>query len=344
MIKASIIGATGYSGVVLAGILSSHKDVEIVSLTSQSYKGQYYSDIYKNFKGVLDIKLEEENIDEISKKSDVIFLALPHGIASKKITQDVLKQAKVIDLGADFRLKNITTYQAWYNTQHFGENLLNKAIYGLPEWNKEQIKTACLVANPGCYATASILTVAPLLKEGVIHSDDIIIDAKSGVSGAGRGLSIDTHFCECNETIKAYKVATHRHTPEIEQVLSDISGNNVLLNFIPHLVPMNRGILISAYLNSKKDISIDELKQVYKKYYLDKPFVRLFDDVVQTRWTKGTNYCDISVFKDERTGRIIAFGAIDNLYKGASGQAVQNMNIMFGLDEKTSLQNTAVFP
>ena len=344
MIKAAIIGATGYSGAVLASILSGHKDVEIVSLVSKSYFGQKFSDIYKNFKGILDIELEKENIEEISKKADVIFLALPHGIASAKINEEILNNTKVIDLGADFRLNDKETYEKWYKTEHFGQNLLSKAVYGLPEWNKQEIKTAKLIANPGCYATASILALAPLLKDDIIEQNDIIIDAKSGVSGAGRGLNIDTLFCECSESVKPYKIASHRHTPEIEQILGSISKRDVLINFTPHLIPANRGILVSSYLKAKKDISPDDIKEIYEKYYSDKPFIRLLEDEPQTRWTKGTNYCDIGIFKDERTKRIMVFSAIDNLYKGAAGQAVQNMNIMFDLDEKTSLQNVAMFP
>ena len=346
MIKAAIIGATGYSGAVLAGILSSHSDVEIVSLTSKSYTGEKFSDIYKNFKGILDVELEEQNVLKISKKADVIFLALPHGIASGEINEEVLSNTKVIDLGADFRLKEKDVYETWYKTQHLGADLLNKAVYGLCEWEREKIKNANLVANPGCYATASILTVAPLLKEGVIDANDIIIDAKSGVSGAGRSLDIGVHYCECSESIKAYKVASHRHTPEIEQELSFISNKNALINFTPHLIPMKRGILVSAYLKPLFDISLDEIKNIYKKYYQNEHFIRLLDglEVPETRWTKGSNFCDINVFKDDRTGKIIAFGAIDNLVKGASGQAVQNMNIMFNIDEKKSLENVAVFP
>ncbi len=346
MIKAAVIGATGYSGATLISILANHKDVEIVSLTSKSYVGKKFSDIYKNFKGIVELELEEQNLLEISKKADVIFVCLPHGIASSEVTQEVLNNSKVIDLGADFRLKDKNCYEAWYKVEHKGEDVLAGAVYGLPEWNKEKIKTAKLIANPGCYATASILTVAPLLKEGLVNSNDIVIDAKSGVSGAGRSLDLSVHFCECNETIKPYKIATHRHTPEIEQVLSDISGANVLLNFQPHLVPMNRGILACAYLKPTKDVSLDELKEVYKKYYKNKAFIRVLegDEAPETKWTKGSNYCDINVFKDSRTGRILAFGALDNLVKGAAGQAVQNMNIMFNLDETSGLKNNTVFP
>lgn len=342
MIKAAIIGATGYSGAALAGILCSHQDVELVSLTSKSYVGKKYSEIFENFKGICDLVLEEQNVLEISKKCDVMFVALPHGIASSVITKEVLNNAKVIDLGADFRLKDKAVYEKWYKTEHFGEKLLDEAVYGLPELNKEKITQAKLIANPGCYATCSILTVAPLLIEGIIEPKDIIIDAKSGVSGAGRSLDIGVHYCECSESIKPYKIATHRHTPEIEQAL----GNNALVNFTPHLVPMNRGILVSAYLKPKKEITLDEIKQIYKKHYQGKHFIRLLEgeNVPQTRWVKGSNFCDINVFKDERGGRILAFGAIDNLVKGAAGQAVQNMNIMFNLDEKKSLTTVAMFP
>lgn len=342
MIKAAIIGSTGYSGSVLTAILCNHPDVELVALTSKSYVGKKYSDIFENFKGACDLILEEQNILEISKKCDVIFVALPHGIASAQITKEVLDNAKVIDLGADFRLKDKQVYEKWYKTEHFGEELLSQAVYGLPEFNRKKIAATQLIANPGCYATASILTVAPLLKEGIIEPDDIIIDAKSGVSGAGRSLDLGAHYCECSESIKPYKVASHRHTPEIEQEL----GFDALINFTPHLVPMNRGILVSTYLKPKKDISLDEIKHIYKKYYTNEHFIRLLDDenVPQTKWTKGSNFCDINVFKDERTGRILAFGAIDNLFKGAAGQAVQNMNIMFNLDEKKSLTVAPMFP
>lgn len=346
MIKASIVGATGYSGAVLAGILSAHKDVEIISLTSKTYAGKTFSDIYKNFKGILDIELEEQNIEKISKNADVIFVALPHGIASAQIDAGVLSNAKVIDLGADFRLKDKEVYENWYNTKHHGEELLDNAVYGLCEWEREKVKSASLVANPGCYATASILAAAPLLKEGVICPDDIIIDAKSGVSGAGRSLDLGVHYCECSDSIKAYKVASHRHTPEIEQVLSCISGKDPLVNFTPHLVPMKRGILASVYMKPVLDISLNDIRAIYKKYYKNEYFIRFLNEgeVPETRWVQGSNFCDINVFKDPRTKRIIAFSAIDNLVKGAAGQAVQNMNIMFGLEEKTSLENIAMFP
>lgn len=346
MIKASIIGATGYSGAQLASILVAHKNVEIVSLTSKSYVGQKYSDIYGNFKGILDMTLVEQDIEKIAQNSDVIFVALPHGIASSKITSDILNKTKVIDLGADFRIKNKEIYEIWYKTRHFGGNLLKEAVYGLPEWNREAIAQAKLVANPGCYATCAILTAAPLLKEGVIEPDDIVIDAKSGVSGAGRTLDIGTHYCECSESIKPYKITSHRHTPEIEQVLGEISASKSLISFTPHLVPMNRGILVSAYLKPKMQIALNEIKDIYRKYYKNEYFIRFLNDdtIPETKWVKGSNFCDINVFKDERTGRILAFGAIDNLVKGAAGQAVQNMNIMFNLDENTSIDNAAMFP
>ena len=343
MIKAAIIGATGYSGAVLAAILCAHKDVKITHLISKSYCGQKFSDIYKNFRGILDITLEAENISELSKEADVIFLALPHGIASKKINKEILNNTKIIDMGADFRLGDKNTYEKWYNTAHFGEGLLDCAVYGLPEWNREKIKSSRLIANPGCYATASILALAPLLKEGIIEQNEIIIDAKSGVSGAGRAQNIDSLFCECNETLKPYKIASHRHTPEIEQVLGDISGIKPVISFTPHLIPMNRGILVSAYLKPKKDISLVDIKNIYKKYYEREHFIRLLDEEAQTRYVKNSNFCDISVFKDERSSKILVFSAIDNLYKGASSQAVQNMNLMFNLDEKTSIDNPAAF-
>lgn len=342
MIKAAIIGATGYSGVVLTNLLCAHKEVEIVSLTSKSYTGKKYSEVFPNFGGICDLILEEQNISEISKKADVIFLALPHGAASSLVTKEILNNTKIIDLGADFRLKDASVYEKWYGVNHFSKELLPEAVYGLSELNFEQIKDAKLLANPGCYATCSILTLAPLVKNGLVVPDDIIIDAKSGVSGAGRALNLGVHYCECSESIKPYKVASHRHTPEIEQALS----NGAVVNFTPHLVPMNRGILVSAYLKLKKDISLFDIKEIYKEFYKNKPFIRLLegDSPPETRFVKGSNYCDINLFYDLRTKKILAFGAIDNLFKGAAGQAVQNMNIMFNLPENTSLTYTPNFP
>jgi len=336
-ISASVVGATGYSGQELLRLLYTHENVEIKYISSHSYAGKKYSDIYRN--SPLDMVCSEQDIERFAKDSDVVFIALPHGIASKQVTKSVLENTKIIDLGADFRLKDKNVYEQWYDVEHHGANLLDEAVYGLPELNREKIKNAKLLANPGCYATCSILSLTPLVKKGLAKK--IIIDAKSGVSGAGRSLATDTLYCECNETIKAYKIGTHRHTPEIEQVL-----NFEKLTFTPHLTPMNRGILATCYVEPVSDISQEELNNLYANFYKDEYFVRIITDgtSAETRWVKGSNFCDISVFKDERTGGIIVTGAIDNLVKGAAGQAIQNLNIMFDLKEQTGLEQPPIFP
>ncbi|OGI29881.1 MAG: N-acetyl-gamma-glutamyl-phosphate reductase [Candidatus Melainabacteria bacterium RIFOXYA12_FULL_32_12] len=346
MVKAGIIGSTGYVGEELVRILLQHPEVELSCVTSQSYIGKHFEQVYENFRGVCALECQEEDIEALADKVDVIFIALPHGIASKKINSDILNKAKIIDIGADFRLKDKNTYESWYETDHHNEDLLNHAVYGLCEWKREQIKKTNLLANPGCYTTCSILSLAPLLKEDILKEDSIIIDAKSGVSGAGRSLSLGVHFNECNESIKAYKLASHRHIPEIEQELSDVSGKSIKITFTPHLVPMNRGILVTAYGTLKNNTNYDDIYSIYEKYYGNEYFIRLTKKNVfpETRWVKGSNYCDIGFAIDERTNRIIIVGALDNLVKGAAGQAVQNMNLMFGLEETMGLKNIPIFP
>lgn len=346
MIRVGIVGATGYVGEELVRILMQHPESQIINLTSQSYVGKSFSQIYHNFEGICNTVCEEEDIEKLSKEADVIFLALPHGIASKKVNASILKKAKVIDLGADFRLKNANVYEQWYNTEHFSPELLKEAVYGLCEIKRDQIQKSNLIANPGCYTTCTILSLYPLLKENVIDEDSIIVDAKSGVSGAGRALSLDIHYIECTESIKAYKIASHRHTPEIEQELGEACKKDITISFTPHLIPMNRGILATCYGKLKKKVTWDEIMNIYKKYYEKEQFIRLMNKGVypETRWVKGSNYCDIGFSVDERTGRIIVIGAIDNLVKGAAGQAVQNMNILFGLKENTGLNQIPMFP
>ncbi|MDD3014747.1 MAG: N-acetyl-gamma-glutamyl-phosphate reductase [Candidatus Gastranaerophilales bacterium] len=346
MIKAGIIGSTGYVGQELTRILLQHPDINLVQTTSHSYIGQNYDQIYENFREIYSGECQEENIEKIADELDVIFLALPHGIASKKITPKILEKTKIIDLGADFRLNSKETYENWYNTEHFSENLLKEAVYGLCELKRNKIKTANLIANPGCYTTCSILSLAPLLKSGIIKDDSIIIDAKSGVSGAGRALNLGVHYNECNESIKAYKLASHRHTPEIEQELSILANKDITITFTPHLVPMNRGILVTAYATLKEKIKYEEISSIYKKFYENEYFIRLTQKEIypETRWVKGSNFCDIGFTVDERTNRLIVVGAIDNLIKGAAGQAVQNMNLIFGIDEKVGLTTIPIFP
>ncbi len=346
MIKAGIIGSTGYIGQEVLRLLLQHPQVEVSHITSQSYVGKEYSKIYKNYEKLFSKQCESEDIEAISKEADVIFVALPHGMAADKINTSVLSNAKVIDLGADFRLNKKDEYEHWYSTEHHNEELLSTAVYGLCEWNREHIKSARLIANPGCYATCSILSLSPLIKDGIIFENSIIVDAKSCVSGAGRTLDLGTHFSECNESVKAYKVASHRHTPEIEQELNKVGRNPLKISFTPHLIPMNRGILVTAYGTLKSELEYADVQAIYEKYYGKEYFIRLTNKDIfpETRWTKGSNFCDIGFTIDKRTNRVLVIGAIDNLIKGGAGQAVQNMNIMFGFDEKLGLDNIPIFP
>lgn len=346
MIKAGIIGATGYVGSELVRILHRHPEVEIKVLTSKNHKNQIYNSIYANFSNICEMKCDENDLDSVVNQLDIIFLSLPHGVTSKLLTDNILKNAKIIDLSADFRLKTVEEYEEWYGIKHNNTVLLNRAVYGLSEWKRELISTSRLIANPGCYPTCALLCLLPLIKEGILDEEHIIIDAKSGVSGAGRSLNLGTHFSECNESIKAYSVVSHRHTPEIEQQLSELNGNKISVTFTPHLLPMNRGILCTCYGDLKKPYSYNDIKKIYEKYYVNEFFIRLMRKSVfpETKWVKGSNYCDIGFSIDERTGRIIIIGVIDNLIKGAAGQAVQNMNLMFNLEENIGLKSIPMFP
>ena len=349
MIKAGILGATGYAGADLARLLKSHKDAEVIWYGSHSYVGQEYAQLYQNMFQIVDAPCLDDNMAEMADQADVIFTATPQGLCASLINDDILSKAKVIDLSADFRIKDVKKYETWYNLHHPAPKLVEEAVYGLCEINREQIRNARLIANPGCYPTCSILSIYPLLKEGFLDPSTIIIDAKSGVSGAGRGAKTDNLFCEVNESIKAYGVTTHRHTPEIEDQLSIAAGEDLIVNFTPHLVPMNRGILVTAYASlSKRHENADykELREVYDHYYQNETFVRVLEKNVcpQTRWVRGSNYVDVNFQIDPRTHRVILMGAMDNLVKGAAGQAIQNMNLMFGLDETTGLEFTPLFP
>lgn len=346
MIRVGIIGATGYAGGELVRILTGHKDAEIRWYGSRSYVDQKYADVYRNMFQIVDASCMDDNMEELASQVDVIFTATPQGLCASLVNEEILSKTKIIDLSADFRLKDVHVYEEWYKIEHKAPQYIDEAVYGLCEINREDVKTARLVANPGCYTTCSILTAYPLAKEGLIDMSTLIIDAKSGTSGAGRGAKLPNLFCEVNENIKAYGVATHRHTPEIEEQLGYAAGEKVLLNFTPHLVPMNRGILATEYAKLTKDVSWEEIKAVYDKYYADEKFVRVLDRDVcpETKWVEGSNYVDIGFKIDPRTGRIIMMGAIDNLVKGAAGQAVQNMNLMFGLEESEGLELVPIFP
>lgn len=346
MIKAGIIGATGYAGSELVRILLGHKEVEIKWYGSRSYVDQKYASVYQNFFELVDEKCMEDDMEALADQVDVIFTATPQGLCASLINEHILSKVKIIDLSADFRLKDVKVYEEWYKIEHKAPQYIQEAVYGLCEINREDVKKARLVANPGCYTTCSILTCYPLVKEGLIDPNTLIIDAKSGTSGAGRGAKVDNLFCEVNENMKAYGVATHRHTPEIEEQLGYACGQEIRLNFTPHLVPMNRGILATAYASLKKEATYEEIKAVYDKYYQKEKFVRVLEKDVypQTKWVEGSNYVDVNFKIDPRTGRIIMMGAMDNLVKGAAGQAVQNMNLMFGLEESEGLKLVPMFP
>ena len=346
MIKVGIIGATGYAGSELVRILLGHKDVEIKWYGSRSYIDKKYASIYQNFFQLVDANCMDDNMEVLADQVDVIFTATPQGLCASLVNEEILSKVKIIDLSADFRIKDVKVYEEWYKLEHKSPQFIEEAVYGLCEINREDVKKARLVANPGCYTTCSILSCYPLVKEGIIDPNTIIVDAKSGTSGAGRGAKVDNLFCEVNENMKAYGVATHRHTPEIEEQLGYACGEKITINFTPHLVPMNRGILATAYASLKKDVTYEEVKAIYDKYYADEKFVRVLEKDVcpQTKWVEGSNYVDVNFKIDPRTNRIIMMGAIDNLVKGAAGQAVQNMNLMFGLKESEGLELVPMFP
>lgn len=346
MIKAGIIGATGYAGAELVRLLLGHKEVEIKWYGSRSYVDQAYASVYQNMFQLVDEKCLDDNMEAMADQVDVIFTATPQGLCASLVNENILNKVKIIDLSADFRIKDVNVYEKWYGIEHKAPQYIEEAVYGLCEVNREKIKQARIIANPGCYPTCSFLSIYPCVKEGLIDPNTIIIDAKSGTSGAGRGAKVPNLFCEVNENMKAYGVASHRHTPEIEEQLGYASGENVTISFTPHLVPMNRGILATEYATLKKDVTGEEVKAIYDKYYADEKFVRVLGEGVcpETKWVEGSNYVDIGFKLDPRTNRIVMMGAIDNLVKGAAGQAVQNMNLLFGLPESEGLELVPMFP
>ena len=348
-LKISIIGATGYTGRELVKILINHPKVELVYLTSSTYTGKNIAEIFPEFLNKLDKKLTKLNLNVVSQNSDLVFTALPHTVSMDVVPELLKKGVKVIDLSADYRIKDPVVYKEWYKKEHnkISENLLSEAVYGLPEIYLGKIKDALLVANPGCYPTSIILGIAPLLKYHFVEPEGIIIDSKSGTSGAGKKLSLGLHFAECNENFKAYKVVRHNHIPEVEQELSFVyfgAGNKeqtkgIKVSFTPHLLPINRGILSTCYLSLKGSKKEEEVLEIYQKFYQKAPFVRIFEppNLPEIKFVAGTNYCDIGFSIDERVGKIKVISVIDNLLKGAAGQAVQNMNIMSGFSETCGL-------
>lgn len=344
MIRASIIGATGYAGVDLLRLLLNHKEVSLAALTSESYAGQPVSQVYPHLRGHVDIVLEKMNIEAIAEKSDVVFVALPHGHAMNVVPALLAAGVKVIDFGADYRLSDRSVYEQWYKVTHTSPEM--KAVYGLPELHRAEIKGTNLVANPGCYTTASILAVAPLLRGGLVEHDPIIVDAKSGISGAGRGLGLNSHHPESEENVRAYNIGGHRHTPEIEQELSLAAGKEITITFTPHLMPMSRGILATCYLKLKSGVGMQQITEAFQDAYSGEFFVRLLGagQYPATKYVRGTNHCDIAWHIDARTKRAVVVSAIDNLMKGAAGQALQNMNIIFALPETEGLRFPALYP
>jgi len=352
MIKVGIIGATGYAGAELVRLLANHREAEIVWYGSRSYIDKRYCEVYQNMFRIVEDVCRDDNLTQLAEQADVIFTATPQGFLAGVLTEEILSKVKIVDLSADYRIKDVAVYEKWYGIEHKSPQFIPEAVYGLCEVNRGKItKDTRLVANPGCYTTCSILTAYPLVKEGLIDTGTLIVDAKSGTSGAGRGAKVANLFCEVNENMKAYGVAAHRHTPEIEEQLSLAGNCQVTVSFTPHLVPMNRGILVTEYASLKRKAdgslpSCEEVRAAYDKYYAEEKFIRVLKDKVcpETRWVEGSNYVDINFVIDERTGRVIMMGALDNLVKGAAGQAVQNMNLLFGLPESEGLELVPCFP
>lgn len=337
MVKVGIIGASGYAGAELYRLLLNHPHVEIVAISSQSYEGKMISHLYPSFYGVFDMTFT--NDQEVIEKADMIFASLPHGLSEKYAKQCDEQGKKFIDLGADFRLDQEKAYQQWYQHDYQYPQLHEKQVYGLSEVNREQIKQASIIGNPGCYPTSITLGLYPLLKNHMHKDEKIIIDSKSGTTGAGKSLTEDTHFPKCNESFHPYKIASHRHTPEIEQELSKMAHQAVHVMFTPHLLPVNRGIISTIYVPLKDNVDFDDVYDIYQKTYQDEYFVRVLPkgQVADLKFVQYSNFCDISLHYDERYHQLIVVSTIDNMVKGAAGQAIQNMNLMYGFDEKEGL-------
>ena len=345
MIKIGIAGASGYTGLELIRLLVGHPGVELTVLTSETFQGQNIAEVFPSLNGIVDLELRPMD-NNIAKDCQVLFLALPHTMAMSKLPDYLQSDCKIIDLSADYRLKDPKAYTDWYSVTHTNPELLEKAVYGLPELHRQAIQSAQLVANPGCYPTSVVLALAPLLKTDWVDLGSIISDSKSGVSGAGRKPSLTSHFAEVNEGISPYGLADHRHTPEMEQELSALAGKSVRLTFSPHLVPMTRGMLSTVYINLNQAITDEKLVEHYRSFYKGENFIRVLNPgkFASSHHVLSSNFCDIGLKVDSRNQRLIITSALDNLIKGASGQAVQNMNIMLGLDEKTGLMAPAIFP
>lgn len=343
MKKVAIIGATGYTGSELVRILAFHKQIQIELITSETYRGKKFSDIHPQFQGICDVELRSaEDIGDY--QPDLVFLALPHGVSMEYVRKWKDRPFKMIDFSGDFRLSSPKSYYDWYNIEHSYPEGFNDAVFGLSELYRERIAMGRLVANPGCFPTGAILGAYPLLKERLIQPDRLFVDSKTGVTGAGVKPKEVTHFPNVNDNFKAYGIKSHRHTIEIQETLSELSGENSTVQFTPHLLPVDRGILTSIYSIPAGKISDEEVKELFRQYYQEEPFIRLREKPPEIKQVRGTNYTDIAAFFDDRTGNILVFTAIDNLVKGAAGQAVQNMNLMMGFDEKEALDLIPIMP
>ncbi|TYQ15239.1 UNVERIFIED_CONTAM: N-acetyl-gamma-glutamyl-phosphate reductase [Acetivibrio alkalicellulosi] len=345
MINLGIIGATGYVGIEIVRLLQNHPEINISTVVSHSFAGQKISDVYPNLKNIFDMECDQLDIEKISEKADIFITALPHGVSKEVIPKLIERKKRVIDHSGDFRYRSIEVYEKWYNIKHGMPHLLDMSVYGLPEFHREKIKNAKIVGNPGCYPTCSIIGIAPLLENKLIDTKSIIIDAASGTTGAGRTTDLSCQFSECNENFKAYKVSNHRHTSEIEQELSLLANEDIMISFTPHLVPMKRGMLCTIYANLNLEKSTLELIDMYKDYYKNDFFVRIMDEgkLPETKYVAGSNYVDVGIVVDKRLNRVIVLSAIDNLGKGASGQAIQDLNIMCGLPENMGLVNCGLY-
>ncbi len=343
--KVGVIGATGYTGAELLRLLLNHPEIEVTVLTSRKYAGVRIDEVFPSLTNRLQLKCEELDFDGVSKKSDFIFTAVPHKAAMETVPPFLQRDKRVIDLSADFRFKDAALYERWYQ-KHTCPELLKETVYGLPELHRDEIKEARIVGNPGCYPTGALIPLIPLLRNGIVSTEHIIIDSKSGVSGAGRDLVLGSLFCEVNEGVKAYKIFQHRHVPEIEQELSLLAQKKVTVTFVPHLIPMDRGILTTLYTTPIQKMGAEEVLKSLQKYYQEEPFVRVYPKgkLPNTKDVRGSNYCDVGINVDEGTGRMVVVTAIDNLVKGASGQAIQCMNIMLGFSETAGLHCLPLFP
>lgn len=345
MIKVGILGATGYAGIETVRLLLKHPKAEVVRVVSKSYAGQKLSDIYPNLRGICDLTCAELDVEDIAQSCDVVFTALPHGASKEVIPALYEKGLKIIDLSGDFRYNDIKVYEKWYGQPHSAPELLKQSVYGLCELHRDEIPKHRLVGNPGCYTTCSILGLAPLAANKICDTKNLIIDAKSGVTGAGRGLNLPNLFCECTETMKAYKIATHRHTSEIEQELSLLAGEDIMVSFTPHLAPMKRGILATCYANLTEKKTTEEIVDLYREFYKNEEFVRVYPagELPEVKHIAGSNYVGIGAVVDERLNRAVIVSCVDNLVKGAAGQAVQNMNLLFGLAENVGLTDAGLY-